>query len=186
MEDKEIIALFQARDEKAIAETESKYKNYLHTIAMNILGDERDSEEALSDTYLKTWNTIPPACPEHLSTFLGKIARNSAIDIFKKAHAKKRRASEMNLILDEIAEVIPDKDDVESELDRKELINDINAFLSTLPERHRKIFVCRYYFADSIEKISSEHDVSKSNIYVILSRTREELKKYLTGKGYVI
>lgn len=186
MEDTEIIGLFQARNEKAISETEKKYKPYLHTIALNILGDERDSEECLNDTYFKTWNAIPPACPEKLSTFLGKITRNNAIDIYKKTHAKKRRTSEINIILDEIAEIIPDKNDVESEIDNQEFINEINAFLAALSEKNRKIFVCRYYFADSIEKISSEHNMSKNNIYVILSRTRDELRKYLTDKGYVI
>lgn len=85
MEDKEILALYRARAEDAIAETAKKYGRYCHTIAYNILHSAEDSEECVNDTYLRAWAAIPPQWPERLATFLGKITRNLALDRWKLA-----------------------------------------------------------------------------------------------------
>ncbi len=61
--DEAIIALYFDRNENAICETDKKYGKYLFTIANNIVNNLQDSEECLNDTYLKTWNAIPPAKP---------------------------------------------------------------------------------------------------------------------------
>ena len=53
MEDSMIIALYFARDEQAITETDKKYGGYCRTVARNILNSHEDSEEVVNDTYLK-------------------------------------------------------------------------------------------------------------------------------------
>ena len=60
LSDEEIVALYWQREERAIEATDVKYGKYLYTIAYNILRDGLDSEECLNDTYLGTWNSIPP------------------------------------------------------------------------------------------------------------------------------
>ena len=95
LEDEEIIELYWARNERAISETDKKYKNYLYTIAYNILHDALDCEECLNDTYLGTWNTIPPTRPNVFQAFISKIMRNTAIGRYNKNTADKRVPSEM-------------------------------------------------------------------------------------------
>lgn len=90
MQDDKIVELYWKREETAIAATEKKYGAYLMKIAYNILADIEDSRECVNDTYLKTWNCIPPYRPEALSAFLAKIARQTAIDIFRRKTSKKR------------------------------------------------------------------------------------------------
>ena len=63
MQDEMIIELYWQRDERAIEETDRQYGAYLFRIACNILADVEDSRESLSDTYLKAWNSMPPARP---------------------------------------------------------------------------------------------------------------------------
>ena len=63
MDDKRIIELFFARDEKALAECESIYGKYCESIAKNILGSDEDAEEVFNDTLLRAWNSIPPKKP---------------------------------------------------------------------------------------------------------------------------
>ena len=58
MRDHEIIELYWARNESAIAVTAEKYGNYCHTIAYNILRSKEDAEECANDTYLGAWNSI--------------------------------------------------------------------------------------------------------------------------------
>lgn len=80
MEDTCIIDLYFERSEQAIAETDTKYGGYCYSIAYSILSSREDSEEAVSDTYLAAWNTIPPRRPRFLSAFLGKVTRHISID----------------------------------------------------------------------------------------------------------
>ena len=61
--DEQIIDLYWGRDENAIVETDKKYGNYLFKIANNIVHDKMDCEECVNDTYLGTWNSIPPTRP---------------------------------------------------------------------------------------------------------------------------
>ncbi len=78
MEDTQIIALYFARDEQAIAETGQKYGRYCFSLADSILHNSGDSEEVVNDTYQKVWEAIPPARPSVFKMFLAKIARNLA------------------------------------------------------------------------------------------------------------
>ena len=63
MDDSKLLALFWNRDENAICEVDVKYGSYCRKIAMNILTSPEDAEECVNDTYLRTWNTIPPTKP---------------------------------------------------------------------------------------------------------------------------
>ena len=83
MDDTQIIDLFFSRSENAIKATESKYGQYCKTIAYNILRDINDSEECVNDTYLQTWNSIPPIRPNNFKAFLARITRNLSLNKLK-------------------------------------------------------------------------------------------------------
>lgn len=184
MEDKAIVQLYWDREEQAISATAQKYGNYCKKVAMNILQDDQDAMECVNDTYLKAWNSMPPHRPGRLSTFLGKITRNLAFDVYKHEHTEKRGKGQMDLVLDELTELIPGGLQPQQELDRKELIREINAFLGSLPAEKRQIFVCRYWYADSVTDIAKQFHMSVNTVSVQLRRVRNRLRKYLEGKGY--
>ena len=60
MEDKDIIALYWERSERAIEETDIKYGKLCRSLSMGIVDDRRDSEEVINDSWLAVWNTLPP------------------------------------------------------------------------------------------------------------------------------
>ena len=153
MDDRKIIELYNQRNEKAISETSLKYGKYCFSIANNILGDRQDSEECVNDTWLKTWNAIPPQEPRSLKLFLGKITRNLALDRYDSRTAKKRECP-LELALEEISECVPDVS-AERESDGGVLRDAINSFLASLPRRTRIIFMQRYWYLSSISEISS-------------------------------
>ena len=93
MQDEMIVALYWKRDESAISETERKYGRYLSKIAYNILSDWEDSKEAVNDTYLKAWKSMPTHKPGVLSTYLGKITRQPSIEAFRTRNRDKRKHS---------------------------------------------------------------------------------------------
>lgn len=183
-DDTKIIQLFWDRDEKALTEVSRVYGRFCSSIAGNILDNEQDVEECVNDAYLATWNSIPPQKPAFLAPFLGRITRNMAINRYKKNHAEKRGGGSAELILEELQEVIPGGISADSELIRKEMLEVISRFLSSLPPDKRKIFVRRYWYADPISRIASATGLSENHISVTLSRMRKTLHTLLTEGGF--
>ena len=179
MQDEQIIGLYFARDERAIAETEAKYGNYCIGIAHNILQNVQDSEECVNDTWLSAWDSIPPAKPSVLKTYLGKITRNLALDRWRHAHSEKRGSGRISVALDEVHEIISSGYSVSDEYLEREFMRLINHFLHSLPDRERNVFIRRYYFANDIPEIAVRFGITQSNTRKILSRTRQKLKEYL-------
>ncbi|MDE5569244.1 MAG: sigma-70 family RNA polymerase sigma factor [Ruminococcus sp.] len=186
MEDKDIVQLYWDRNERAIAETSVKYGRYCTSIAMNILNNHEDAEECVNETYLNTWNTIPPHKPSMLSTFLGKIVRNLSFNKYKHTHSIKRGGDEISLILDELSEVVSGKESVEDDIIRNELIKTVDDFINTLSENKRYIFIRRYWYSDNITAIANQCGRTENSIYVELSRIRKKLRDYLTERDYDI
>ena len=186
MEDKLILALYFARDELAITETDRKYGGYCYSIANRILRNNEDSEETVSDTYLQAWNSIPPQCPNFLKLFLAKITRNLALNRLQKLSAAKRGGGEVELVLEELAGCIPGTEQIDDQLNAKELARVIREFLDTLPERDQDIFLQRYFFFDDADTIAVRYRIKRTNVNLILSRTRSKLKAYLTQEGYYL
>ena len=179
MEDSRIIELYWNRDESAIAETQQKYDRYLSKIAYNILADIEDTKESVNDTYLRAWNSIPPQKPFSLSSYLGRITRQISIDLYRRKTAKKRLGSEYELSLDELYDCASKHGEPEKEFDLKALSDAVNNWLSTLPDDTRNIFVCRYFYFDSIRDIAEYTGSGESKIKSTLHRARQSLRKYL-------
>ena len=186
MKDSDIIAMYNARDERAITVTEQRYGTYCMGIAQNILKNLQDSEECVNDTWLVTWNSIPPARPDVLKTYVGRVTRNLSINRYKQKRREKRGGGQADLVLDELTEVASPGEDVSSYYERLEFARALNRFLRTLPERDCNIFIRRYYHVDSVEDIAVRYGVSSANVFKILSRTRQKLKIFLEEEGYAL
>jgi RNA polymerase sigma-70 factor (ECF subfamily) len=184
MDDLKIVQLYWDRDEQAIPATADKYGRYCTAIAKNILGSNEDAEECVNDTYLNAWNSMPPHRPSVLSTFLGKITRNLSFNRYKHNTADKRGGGETTTVLDELLEIVSDTDSVEQEINRKELVKAIDTFLGTLSADKRGIFICRYWYFDSISTIASSFGMTENNVSVNLNRTRLKLHNYLLERGF--
>jgi RNA polymerase sigma factor (sigma-70 family) len=185
MDDHEIIMLYLERSEMAIYETANKYSKYCKYISFNILHNNEDVEECINETYLRLWNTIPPNYPNNLLTFLGKIVRNLSLNKFKQYVAKKRGEGSIELLLSELDECIPSKNNVEKAMEEIHLVKVLNNFLFKLPKIKRVIFVRRYWYISSINEISKQYNMSESKVKSMLFRIRNQLKNYLEEEGLV-
>ena len=88
MEDREILALFQRRDQEAIPALDAQYGGRLRALAMRLLGSPEDAEECISDTYLAAWNAIPPEEPVYLFAYLAAICRNRALSMLNRENGR--------------------------------------------------------------------------------------------------
>ena len=184
LRDEDIVELFWVKNEKAISETDKKYKNYLNKILYNILGDFSDCEECLNDTYLAVWNAIPPAKPNSFKAFVTVIARRAAIKRYNKKLNKKNIPSELTLSLSEIDDMFSYDEELSKKIDSEQFSLIINNFIRSLPERKQFIFIGRFYFCNTIDAIAKELNLSRSMVNKELSAIRKLLKSELESEGY--
>lgn len=184
MEEHCIVDLYWQRNENAISETAAKYGKYLHRISYQILQNDEDAEDCVNDTYNDAWQSMPPHRPSTLSTFLGKITRRISIDLWRKYSAEKRGGGVIALALDELEECVSGTGDVETEVERHELQRKLNAFLLELPRVERQVFMCRYWYMDSITDIAKQFFYSESKVKSMLYRTRKKLRVMLEKEEY--
>lgn len=185
MDDASIVQLFWSRSEQALTAVSEKYGRFCHSIAHNILGSPEDAEECVNDAYLSLWNSIPPKRPSVIAPFLGRITRNLAINIYKKNHAEKRGSGEFALVLDDLSEVIQGSETADGELLQRELLDTVNSFLSSLSPEKRKIFVRRFWYADSIKDIAKRMNMTENNVSVTINRLKKQLRTLLVEGGLI-
>ncbi len=182
MDDEKIIEMLFSRAEESISVIDKKYGATCKKIAEDILGNEQDAEECVSDAYLGVWNTVPPERPNPFSTFLYRILRNLSLKKLTANKAKKRSAMFEELIT-ELEEYLPSAETVENRMEQMELAKAIDEFLETLTPDNRKVFLRRYWFSESYEQIAEDLCMSKGNVSMRLVRTREKMRKFLEERG---
>ena len=181
MNDDQIIQLFFTRNEDAIRQTACRYGAPLTRLSENIIRNSEDAQECVNDTYLKAWETIPPAKPSHLFAYLAKICRNLAFDRLDWNNAVKRKA-EVVALTQEMEECIPGTWQDET-ADSADISRSVGAFLQRQTKENRMIFVRRYWYGDSVGEIAQRFGVSQSAVMMRLSRTRSKLASYLKKEG---
>lgn len=183
MDDNQIIDLYWQRNENAISETDKKYGSFCHHIAQNILSLAEDAEECVNDTYYQAWDSIPPQHPRILRAWLGKIVRNTSINLWMKNHTQKRYAG-MNLILDELEDCIPSSATVEHEIEAQELTVFLNTWLASLSQNDRTLFMRRYWNGEAVNELAKEYGISPGKLAKQMYHLRQNLKISLEKEGY--
>lgn len=178
MEDHEIIALYFERDEAAIRETAEKYGEFCECLAEGILGNPLDAEECVNDAYLRVWNSIPPKRPGSLKAFLAKITRNLSIDRVRHKHIG-RHDSDMEILVSELEPYLPAREEESSALTAL-----LDGFLSSLEPLERRLFMGRYWHAQSVSRLADHYGMTPNAVSLRLHRTKEKLRAYLEQGGY--
>ena len=182
MEDMEIVQLYWDRNERAIGESDRKYGSLCRGVALRILELPEDGEECVSDTWLRAWNAMPPQRPTRLGAFLARITRNLALDRWRRDRAEKRYGGETALALEELGEIVSGKS-LEDEVRERELDRAMNAFLRSLPDRDRELFLRRYWGVETLESLAKQSGLSVSAVHRRLGKLRERLRDHLQKEG---
>lgn len=186
MNDEAIVELYFQRNETALEESRRAYGAYCMKIAMNILSSGPDSEECVNDTWLGAWRSIPPKRPENLAAYLGKLTRNLAINRYRMRHAEKRAGDEFALSLEELDACVPGDRSADPASEAGQVGESISAFLRTQKPLDRRVFVCRYFYCDSIAEIAERFGISESRVKSLLFRMRGKLRTHLEQDGITV
>lgn len=185
MDDNQIIMLFHLRNEEALSETAKKHGTVCRKTAGKILSSQQDIEECVNDALMQAWNSIPPQRPSNLAAFLVTITRNIALNRWKCEQRFKRGGGQITLVLDELSNCIHSSEDVEETIDKRLLVQSMEAFLDSLPYDARTIFVQRYIAMLSVSEIAEQYHMSESKVKVTLMRVRKRLRKHLKQEGWI-
>ena len=183
MSDIQIIELLFRRAEEAVTRLAKKYGAMCQTIARRILRDERDSEECVNDTWLQTWNAIPPQRPACLGGFVGRITRNLALNRLDYNRAQKRD-SILEKTFEELSGSLPDPGDAVT--DEVTFHDFLNRFLRRQSEENRRYFLRRYWYGMSVQEIARECGVGEEKVKSALFRTRNKLRQAMEEEGVYV
>lgn len=184
MDDQQIITLYWARSQLAIGQAEQKYGSYCRSIAHHILACREDEEECVNDTWLRSWEAMPPHKPAKLGAFLGKITRNLALNRLEQRTAQKRGGHQVTLALEELMDCVPGGQDPEHMIDDLALKNLLNRFLRELTPQARTIFLRRYWYLCPVKDIARMDNLSQSKVKMTLLRSRTRLRQMLEEEGF--
>lgn len=176
MTDEEIIALLEKRDNKGLSELSKKFTRLIMKITRGILSSQTDAEECTNDTLFAVWNAIPPDNPNNLAAYICKIARRKTLNRLRYNTAPMRNSD----LLTELDECLPSNArSVEEAAELSELTKALNGWLDTLSERNKRLFMERYFNAQTIDKAAKSCSMSLTAATTALSRMRASLKTYL-------
>ncbi len=175
--DQEIVALYFARDERAISETARHYGAACMRVSMDILASRPDAEECVNDSYLKTWNSIPPNRPKSLVGYVLRIVRNLSINRLRDLTAAKR-SRDLTVSIHELEACLSG-----NSFETGELSVILDRFVGTLGERDRRLFLGRYWFNLPVKELAREWDMTPNAVTHNLAKTRERLRAYLAKGG---
>ena len=181
--DEEIVALYWARDEQAIALTQQKYGAYLLQVARHFLESREDCEECQSSTYLALWNAIPPTRPKNLLAFATQILRRLAVNQWRSSQRKRDVPKEITVCIEELQTDLGGGESPKEQFSAGEIARAISAFLRKQPPKKRYLFIARYYLAQSVEELAKNLGCSNATVYRKLEQIRTELKTELEQEG---
>lgn len=155
-----------ARQEHIYIEFKDKVARYVR----GKIGNEHDSEDVVSDVFVKVFNGLSDFDENKasLSTWIFTITRNAVIDHFR---ASKR--------LCELPEELCSEDDTEQNIINTEMLERLADALERLNDRERDIIILHYYSGRTLKDIARDIGISYSYVKLLHSDALKVLRKYI-------
>lgn len=144
------------------------YRQKLYRMAVSYLGQSEDAEDAVQETYVRLWNRKDELSLVNVEAYSITIVKNISLDLLR---SRKRKGYAVDIESCDIA--------VEESLgnDSKETLLFIARWMKKLPAVQRRVFELRHKKEMSMKMISEELNLTETNVKVILSRLRKQLKE---------
>lgn len=182
MNEKELIARLQARDETAFEELIRLYEKKIYALCVRMCGNAEDAEEAAQDTFLALWRGIDRFRQESaLSTWIYRLASNACVDLMRR-----RRKSEGGVSLDDEALFLDAADPAPQPpqaLEQREAQRLLQEGLMSLPAEYRSILLLREVEGLSYSEISETLELELGTVKSRISRGRTLLRNFLSVSG---
>ncbi len=142
MDERELIARLQKRDEAAFEELIRQYEKKVYTLCFRMCGNSEDAEEAAQDAFLALWRGIDRFRQESsLSTWIYRLATNACIDTLRR---RKKQSGSVSLDDEELfVDAVDTSPQPQETVEHREAQKLLQEGLSALPEEYRKVLILR-------------------------------------------
>ena len=187
MEEKDILSLYLTRDERAVTESGLRYGYACTRLAQHILDNSTDAEACVRDALSVAWESIPPHSPTSLEAYLLKATRRLALERYHANQSAKRGYRLFATVLDELSECAPRGSaslggGFFPEEEAAQTGECLGRFLRKQRGEVRDLFLCRYFYGDSLGEMARRFGLSEKRVHILLRRTRKRLRKMLEAE----
>ena len=177
-EDSKWLIALSAGDFNAFNVLYEKYHRALYCFALKLSKNPHEAEELVQSVFVTVWETRQTIDPsKSFSAYLFSIARNRFYDMLRKRVTENCYAAylfQQNKLF---------ADDLEKELEDKEINEIIHKLLQQIPERQQEIFRLSRHENLSYKQIAGKLQISENTVDTqirkVLNFLRKELPKYL-------
>jgi RNA polymerase sigma-70 factor (ECF subfamily) len=179
LNDKLLIKLLRNDPAEGLNEAVNTYSGLLTAVVMRVLKNPQEAEECVADTFISLWKNIHTLKKiENLKAYLLCIARNNAIDRYRKLK------NQALVSIDNIDgfEIIAD-DDVELLIIKNEFMSELQKFIMKLPEPGREIFIRKYFLFEPVKEIAGKLNLNEVQVKDRLYRIRKQIQNNFKKRG---
>ena len=182
MNERELIARLQKRDEAAFEELIRQYEKKVYTLCFRMCGNSEDAEEAAQDAFLALWRGIDRFRQESsLSTWIYRLATNACIDTLRR---RKKQSGSVSLDDEELfVDAVDTSPQPQETVEHRETQKLLQEGLSALPEEYRKVLILREIEGLSYTEIAESASIELVTVKSRISRGRSLLRNFLSGNG---
>jgi RNA polymerase sigma factor, sigma-70 family len=182
MNERELIARLQKRDEAAFEELIRQYEKKVYTLCFRMCGNSEDAEETAQDAFLALWRGIDRFRQESsLSTWIYRLATNACIDTLRR---RKKQSGSVSLDDEELfVDAVDTSPQPQETVEHREARKLLQEGLSALPEEYRKVLILREIEGLSYTEIAESASIELGTVKSRISRGRSLLRNFLSGNG---
>jgi RNA polymerase sigma-70 factor (ECF subfamily) len=180
--DEELVVQVISGDEAAFGELVARYRDYVYTIAVRIVGDESDAEDVAQEAFVRAYRALPRFRGDSkFSSWLYRITTNRAL-----THLKRRRRRPPAVDIQSGPHIEADRLDRRRSIGPDELVIDeefrrgVRAAVMKLPEQYRVVVTLFYLEQRSYKEVAAILGIPMGTLKTHLHRARALLRESLT------
>ena len=183
MSEDELIILLKEGNEDAFSELVAVHRDPVYNTVLSIVQNFEDAEDLSQDVFIRVFHAISNfGGNAALSTWLYRIAVNTALDHLRKKKRQKRFAFITQIFSHEEVDTVRGFDHPGISLDRKENTAILFAALKKIPEKQQAAFVLKKAEGLSYREVAEVQGVPIGTVMSRLARARAQIKAYLDGE----
>jgi len=176
LSDKELVENALQGNQHSFSAIMERYYDSVYIYILQIIDNPDDAEDIAQETFNKVFRNLKSYSSEWaFSTWLTTIAKNSALDFYRKIRA---RSTAGNTIRDDSGELISATEMAQSPEEKmisRQAYDQLVSSIKKLPAKYKKAAELRFIHEYAYEEIASELKIPVNTVRTRLSRARLKL-----------
>lgn len=185
MDETELVTRAREGDQEAFGELVRLHEKKVYNLAVRMLGNPQDGEEAAQEAFLSAWRGLALFKGDSaFATWLYRLTTNVCIDWLRKEKRRTAIARSVPLDDEEGTLQLPDlRQDPAEEAERQERLAAVRRCMDALSDEHRQVLSLREFSGLSYGEIGSLLNLEEGTVKSRICRARLQLRKLLLADG---